>query len=115
MAVNTDSIVSNLYSTYSSQSKTGKTNKEREVLTGRGKIAPFFIHMAVDTSKNGTVDRAKLLAIENKCTRIIRIAGVTFYVAPDKDTPEHRRYLIRILESCGRRYTQKAGSYESEI
>lgn len=28
MAVNTDSIVSNLYSTYSSQSKTGKTNKE---------------------------------------------------------------------------------------
>ena len=28
MAVNTDSIVPNLYSTYSSQSKTGKTNKE---------------------------------------------------------------------------------------
>ena len=28
MAVNTDSIVSNLYSTYSTQSKTGKTNKE---------------------------------------------------------------------------------------
>ena len=27
MAVNTDSIVSNLYSTYSTQSKTGKTNK----------------------------------------------------------------------------------------
>ena len=56
-----------------------------------------------------------MLAIENKCTRIIRIAGVTFYVAPDKDTPEHRRHLIRVLESCGRRYTQKAGSYESEI
>lgn len=71
--------------------------------------------MAIDTSKNGTVDRAKLLAIENKCTRIIRIDGAIFYVTPDKDTPEHRRYLIRVLESCGRRYTQKAGSYKSKI
>ena len=74
-----------------------------------------FPAMCHKDSQYGTVDRAKLLAIENKCTRIIRIAGVTFYVAPDKDTPEHRRHLIRVLESCGRRYTQKAGSYESEI
>lgn len=38
MAVNTDSIVSNLYSTYSSQSKTGKTNKENATGTENSKF-----------------------------------------------------------------------------
>ena len=39
MAVNTDSIVSNLYSTYSSQSKTGKTNKENATGTENSKVS----------------------------------------------------------------------------
>ena len=39
MAVNTDSIVSNLYSTYSSQSKTGKTNKENAAGTENSKVS----------------------------------------------------------------------------
>ena len=39
MAVNTDSIVSNLYSTYSTQSKTGKTNKENVTGTENSKVS----------------------------------------------------------------------------
>lgn len=39
MAVNTDSIVSNLYSTYSTQSKTGKTNKENVIGTENSKVS----------------------------------------------------------------------------
>ena len=39
MAVNTDSIVSNLYSTYNSQSKTGKTNKENATGTENSKVS----------------------------------------------------------------------------
>jgi hypothetical protein len=39
MAVNTDSIVSNLYSTYSSQFKTGKTNKENATGTENSKVS----------------------------------------------------------------------------
>ena len=39
MAVNTDSIVSNLYSTYSTQSKTGKTNKENAAGTENSKVS----------------------------------------------------------------------------
>ncbi len=43
MAVNTDSIVSNLYSTYSTQSKTGKTNKENVT----GKCSVRFITVKI--------------------------------------------------------------------
>ena len=43
MAVNTDSIVPNLYSTYSSQSKTGKTNKENAT----GKCSVRFITVKI--------------------------------------------------------------------
>ena len=42
MAVNTDSIVSNLYSTYSTQSKTGKTNKENVIGTENSQLRFTF-------------------------------------------------------------------------
>ena len=42
MAVNTDSIVSNLYSTYSTQSKTGKTNKENVTGTENSQLRFTF-------------------------------------------------------------------------
>ena len=43
MAVNTDSIVSNLYSTYSTQSKTGKTNKENVIGTENSKVSKTMV------------------------------------------------------------------------
>ena len=53
---------------------------------------------ATDTSRNGSVSRARLRAIDKRCTAVIRIGSALFYVTPDKATPEHERYLIEELE-----------------
>ena len=53
---------------------------------------------ATDTSRNGSVSRARLRAIDKRCTAVIRIGNALFYVTPDKATPEHERYLVEELE-----------------
>lgn len=52
---------------------------------------------ATDTSRNGSVSRARLRAIDKRCTAVIRIGNALFYVTPDKATPEHEHYLVEEL------------------